>query len=59
MKLHQGKFRLDTRKRFFTETAVSHWNRLPREIIMAPRLPEFLKLIAKPLGFAFTSINTY
>ena len=27
-KLRQGKFRLDIRKRLFTERAVGHWNRL-------------------------------
>jgi len=41
MKLHQGKFRLDIRKRLFTESVVGHWNRLPREAVRAPSLSDF------------------
>jgi len=41
MKLHQGKFRWDIRKGFFTERVVSHWNRLLRDVGTAPSLPEF------------------
>lgn len=40
-KLCQGKFRLGNRKRFFTERVVGYWNRLAREVVMAPKLPEF------------------
>lgn len=49
-KLHQGKFRLDIKKRFFTKRVVGHWNRLARELVMAPKLPEFKECLDDVLG---------
>ena len=40
-KLRQGKFRLDIRKKFFTQRVVVCWNRLPKETVDAPSLEAF------------------
>lgn len=45
MKLHLQIFRLDIRKRFFTEKVIGFWNSLPREMVIAATLIKFKKCL--------------
>ena len=45
-----GRFRLDIRRKFFTQSMVTHWNRLPKEVVDAPSLEAFKARLDVTLG---------
>ena len=49
-KLRWGRFRLDIRRKFFTQRVVTHWNRLPKEAVDAPSLEAFRASLDVSLG---------
>ena len=51
-KLKGDRFRLDIRKKFFTQRVVSHWNRLSSEVVDAP----YLKMFKARLDGSFSNL---
>ena len=49
-KLRQKSFGLDIRRKFFTQSVVTHWNRLPKEVVNAPSLEAFKARLDVALG---------
>ena len=51
MELGQGRVRLGVRERFLTDWVVGCWNKVPREMVMAPSLSEFKNCLDTTLSY--------
>ena len=49
-KLRQERFRLDVRRKFYTQREMTHWNRLPKEAVDAPSLEALKARLDVALG---------
>lgn len=47
LKIFQGWFKLDIRKKFFIERVAKHWNKVPGEVFIAPILSAFKKVFGQ------------
>ena len=50
LKLRQRRFRLDIRRKFSTQRLVTHWKRLPKEVVDAPSLEALKARLDVALG---------
>lgn len=51
--MHQGRFRLDIRKKLFTERVFVHWKRLARDMVKSSSLELLKKLMDVALRSTF------
>ena len=49
-KQREERSRLNIMKKFFTQRVVTHWNRLPKEVVDAPSLEAFKARLDVALG---------